>query len=125
MLFYFLLSVRAKLSDEKNGWNKSCCPLVSVKINSYVTLCPLSNCRSSCTFAESFMDEQLKIFGENIKKLRESKKLSQEELADLGGFDRTYISLVERGKRNLSLKNICRFAKALNVKPYELIKNIK
>lgn len=71
------------------------------------------------------MEEQLNIFGDNVKKLRESKGLSQEELADLAGFDRTYISLVERGKRNLSLKNICRFAKALNVKPFELIKNIK
>jgi len=71
------------------------------------------------------MDRQLKIFGESVKKLRVTKGLSQEELADLAGFDRTYISLVERGKRNLSLNNICRFARALNVKPFELIKNIK
>jgi transcriptional regulator with XRE-family HTH domain len=71
------------------------------------------------------MDEPLKIFGENIKKRREEKGISQEELANIAEFDRTYISLIERGKRNLSLLNICRFAKALDVKPFELIKNIK
>ena len=71
------------------------------------------------------MDETLKIFGENIKKRREEKGISQEELASIAEFDRTYISLIERGKRNLSLLNICRFAKAFDIKPFELIKNIK
>jgi len=71
------------------------------------------------------MDEPLKIFGENIKKIREEKGFSQEELANIAEFDRTYISLIERGKRNLSLLNICKFAKALEVKPYELIKNVR
>lgn len=71
------------------------------------------------------MDEPLKIFGENIKKRREEKGISQEELANIAEFDRTYISLIERGKRNLSLLNICRFAKALDTKPFELIINIK
>lgn len=70
------------------------------------------------------MDTPLILFGENIKKNREKKGLSQEELANIAGFDRTYISLIERGKRNLSLMNICRFAKALDLKPFELIKNI-
>jgi transcriptional regulator with XRE-family HTH domain len=70
------------------------------------------------------MEDVLKIFGENIKRIREEKGLSQEELATQAEFDRTYISLIERGKRNLSLKNICRFANALNLKPYELIQNI-
>lgn len=71
------------------------------------------------------MEEPLKIFGENVKKIREDIGLSQEQLANLADFDRTYISLIERGKRNLSLLNVCKFAKALNVKPFELIKNIK
>ena len=70
------------------------------------------------------MDTPLILFGENIKKNREKKGLSQEELANIAGFARTYISLIERGKRNLSLMNICRFAKALDLKPFELIKNI-
>ena len=71
------------------------------------------------------MDEPLKIFGDNIRKRREKLGYSQEELANIAGFDRTYISLIERGKRNLSLLNILRFAKALDVSPYQLIKNIK
>ncbi len=71
------------------------------------------------------VETPLLLFGENIKKVREKKGLSQEELANIAGFDRTYISLIERGKRNLSLMNICRFAKALELKPFELIKNIQ
>lgn len=71
------------------------------------------------------MDEPLKIFGDNIRKRREELGYSQEELANIAEFDRTYISLIERGKRNLSFLNILRFAKALDVKIEELIKNIK
>lgn len=71
------------------------------------------------------MDDPLKIFGKNIKKRREELGYSQEDLANIAEFDRTYISLIERGKRNLSLMNILRFAKALDLKPYELIKNLK
>ncbi len=52
------------------------------------------------------VETPLLLFGENIKKVREKKGLSQEELANIAGFDRTYISLIERGKRNLSLMNI-------------------
>lgn len=70
------------------------------------------------------MDAPLQILGNNIKKIREQKGISQEELANMADFDRTYISLIERGKRNLSLLNLCRFAKALDLKPFELIKNI-
>ena len=70
------------------------------------------------------MDDTLQKFGVTIKKLREAQNLSQETLAHKAEFDRTYISLVERGKRNLSLLNICKFAKALQVSPEELLKNL-
>jgi len=70
------------------------------------------------------MDDRLQVFGNTIKSLRESKGLSQEALAFKAGFDRTYISLVERGKRNLSLLNICRFAEALDVKPAQLLNDL-
>ena len=70
------------------------------------------------------MESQLVAFGKVIKKYREEMGLSQEELANKADFDRTYISLIERGKRNLSLLNICRFASALNVKPSQLLENI-
>ena len=58
------------------------------------------------------MDIKLKI-GKRIKDLR-NNKYSQEELANLAGLDRTYMSGVERGKRNISIMNIEKVAKALN-----------
>ena len=54
-------------------------------------------------------------FGQKIKELRKQKKLSQERLASKSGLHRTYISDIERGSRNVSLKNIEKIAKALNV----------
>lgn len=71
------------------------------------------------------MENQLQLFGKNIKDLRVKRGYSQEKLAEIADFDRTYISLIERGKRNLSLINICRFAKALGVKPFQLIENLQ
>ena len=54
-------------------------------------------------------------FGKRVRDLRIIKGLSQEELANLAGLHRTYISSVELGKRNISLKNIQALADALNV----------
>lgn len=49
------------------------------------------------------------------------KGLSQEDLAHLCELDRTYISGIERGKRNLSLINIFKIANALDVQPFSLL----
>ncbi len=57
-----------------------------------------------------------KAFGEKLRSLRTSKNLSQEKIAELADLDRTYISSVELGKRNISIMNICRLASALQVK---------
>jgi len=54
-------------------------------------------------------------FGKRLRELREDKGMSQETLAHEAGLDRTYISGVERGKRNISLENIERLALALGV----------
>lgn len=56
-----------------------------------------------------------KKFGDKIRDLRKQKGLSQEELAFKAGLHRTYISDIERGSRNVSLKNIEKIAKALGV----------
>ncbi len=56
-----------------------------------------------------------KKFGDKIRDLRKQKGLSQEELAFRSGLHRTYISDIERGSRNVSLKNIEKIAKALGV----------
>ncbi len=69
-------------------------------------------------------DQILKIFANNLKEIRAANELSQEALAYKAGFDRTYISLLERGLRNLSLANICRLADTLNVNVNELLKGL-
>jgi transcriptional regulator with XRE-family HTH domain len=53
--------------------------------------------------------------GEVVRTERQKKGISQEELAAIGKFDRTYISLVERGKRNPSFINLYKLAQALDV----------
>ena len=53
--------------------------------------------------------------------MRLSRKLSQEELAEKAGLDRTYVSGCERGRRNIGLKNIYRLAEALGVKAAVLL----
>ena len=63
----------------------------------------------------------LMLFGSRVRELRLVCEISQEELAALTELDRTYISGIERGKRNLSLKNILKIAKALRVSPSELL----
>jgi transcriptional regulator with XRE-family HTH domain len=55
----------------------------------------------------------LRRFGENIRAKREARSLSQEKLAELADLDRTYVSGVERGVRNLSILSAVRIAKAL------------
>jgi transcriptional regulator with XRE-family HTH domain len=54
-------------------------------------------------------------FGLRLKQLREERELSQEKLAELSGIHRTYVSSVEKGKRNLALENIEKLAIALNI----------
>ncbi len=53
--------------------------------------------------------------GLRIKELRKKQSLSQEELADIAGLDRTYINSVENGKRNISLINIEKIANAFGL----------
>ena len=60
-------------------------------------------------------DRLLGVFAGNVRLLRRSKGLSQEMLGDLSDLDRTYISGIERGLRNVSIRNIQRLAEALNV----------
>lgn len=55
------------------------------------------------------------LVGKRVKTLRNKLGLSQEELADIVELDRTYITSVECGKRNISIVNIEKLAKALKV----------
>ena len=60
------------------------------------------------------MDIKL-LVGKRVRELRNSIGISQEELADWADLDRTYITSVECGKRNISIVNIEKLAKALKV----------
>jgi transcriptional regulator with XRE-family HTH domain len=59
-------------------------------------------------------------FGARVRYLRLKAGLSQEELADQVGLDRTYVGGIERGERNPALKNIVKLAEALGVPPVSL-----
>lgn len=62
----------------------------------------------------------LHIFATNVKNYRSESGLSQEKLAELTGLHRTYISAIEREKRNISIDNIQQIAEALKIEPYKL-----
>lgn len=61
-----------------------------------------------------------KKFGEKIRQLRKEKGWSQEQFAQRCKLHRTYIGIVERGEKNLSLENIEKIAKVLSVEIKDL-----
>jgi transcriptional regulator with XRE-family HTH domain len=65
-------------------------------------------------------EKMLVDFGLRLKQLRLEKELSQEQLGMLAQLDRTYISGIERGVRNVGVINIFRIAQALKISPTEL-----
>lgn len=60
-------------------------------------------------------------FGNKLRALRKQTGMSQEELGFRTGLDRTYISGIERGERNPTLKNVNKIAKALKVSLSDLV----
>lgn len=54
-------------------------------------------------------------FGQRVQELRKKRNLSQEQLADMSGVHRTYIGMVERAEKNITLRNIKKIAEALGV----------
>ena len=64
-------------------------------------------------------------FGLRVRELRRAQGLSQEAFADRCGLDRTYIGGIERGERNVSLKNIGVIAKSLGISISELMQGVK
>ncbi len=64
-------------------------------------------------------------FGARVRRHRKRLDLTLEELAEEAGMHWTYIGSVERGERNISLVNILRLARALDVGPEDLIKGLR
>jgi len=67
------------------------------------------------------MDKKLlKLFGQRIRQIRMLKKLSQEQLALMADLHRTYIGMIERGEKNITLLNIEKLSNALAIEMKEL-----
>lgn len=62
-----------------------------------------------------------KAFGQAVREIRMERKISQEQLAFDSGFDRTYISLLERGVRSPTIRSLVRLAEVLKVRPSEIV----
>ncbi|PGZ48988.1 transcriptional regulator [Bacillus anthracis] len=64
-------------------------------------------------------------FGTVLQEYRLNSKMSQEELAFNSELDRTYISLLERGKRKPTINTVFTLSKALKINPSQLIKELE
>lgn len=61
------------------------------------------------------------VFAANIRNKRLELGLSQEALAEIAGVHRTYVGMLERAEKNVTIYNIERLAKALEVEPFSLL----
>ncbi|RYY22691.1 MAG: XRE family transcriptional regulator [Sphingomonadales bacterium] len=67
------------------------------------------------------MEDVRSILARNLRLARNEAGISQEELADLAGVDRTYVSGIERGIRNPSIEIVARFAMTLGTTASQLL----
>jgi transcriptional regulator with XRE-family HTH domain len=63
-----------------------------------------------------------KLVGRNVKRIRQEKGLTQEQLAEISGFSQQYISGLEQGRRNPTIVSIYELATALGVSHMELVR---
>jgi transcriptional regulator with XRE-family HTH domain len=75
------------------------------------------------SISKSVSSDARRIFAKRLRQIRQLRGLSQEALADLAGLHRTYVGSVERSERNVSIDNMARLAKALEVNIAELLKD--
>ena len=61
--------------------------------------------------------------GKNVQKYRKQQNLSQEKLAEYAGLHRTYIGMIERAEKNITLTNLDKIAHALNVELIKLLQD--
>jgi transcriptional regulator with XRE-family HTH domain len=71
------------------------------------------------------ISEAARTFGERVRARRQQLGKSQEQFADDIGLHWTYVGQVERGRRNISLHNILKFAEGLGVDPGTLVTGLK
>jgi transcriptional regulator with XRE-family HTH domain len=70
------------------------------------------------------MDSILVKFGEKVRSERKARGLSQEKFAEIADVHRTYIGMIERAEKNITLTNIAKLASALNITVEELFKDV-
>lgn len=63
-----------------------------------------------------------KLVGQNVRRIRQKKGLTQEQFADVSGFSQQYISGLEKGQRNPTVVTVYELAKALGVTHLELLR---
>jgi transcriptional regulator with XRE-family HTH domain len=63
-------------------------------------------------------------FGEIVRKKRQERGLSQEDFAELVGVHRTYVGMIERAEKNITLLNIEKIAQAFGISISELLENL-
>jgi transcriptional regulator with XRE-family HTH domain len=61
------------------------------------------------------------IIADNVRKARKARGLSQEGLAEICGYHRTYVGMIERGERNITIATLEALAGALGVEPVRLL----
>lgn len=68
-------------------------------------------------------DEQEILYkiGVNIRELRKKQALTQDELADYAGVDRTYIGYIENGRQNITISMLCKIANVLKVSLLDIV----
>lgn len=66
--------------------------------------------------------DAVRLFGENVRKVRLAQRLTQQDLAAKLGMERSYLSELERGRRNPTIHALGRLADALGVDPWTLLK---
>ncbi|ARP98079.1 helix-turn-helix domain-containing protein [Pseudorhodoplanes sinuspersici] len=62
-----------------------------------------------------------RLVGENVRRIRQDRGLTQEQFADLSGFSQQYLSGLERGRRNPTVVTLFELATALKAQPVELL----
>ncbi len=67
------------------------------------------------------LDPHLKAIGLRIRQLREERGFSQDSFAAHAGIDRSYVSGIERGVRDFGITYLFTIAKALKVRPHDLL----
>ena len=87
-----------------------------------------SRCHSGCVAtakADNPKSDPSVAFGELLRKRRTQQKMSQDALAAKAGYERTFISLVERGKTNPSLRSIFDLCTALDIRPSVFVRQVE